>query len=46
MRPTPDFCCATACKAEFDEETLRESGVFSWKAENSRQPSAVGLSKT
>ena len=28
--PTPDFCCATP-DGEFDEEVLRESGLFSWK---------------
>ena len=29
-------------KGEFEEDVLRESGVFSWKAEGSRQSSVVG----
>jgi DNA primase len=40
--PDSGFLLRDRLQAEFDEETLRESGVFSWKAENSRQPSAVG----
>ena len=28
-------------KGEFEEDVLRESGLFSWKAESSRQPSAL-----
>ena len=40
--PDSGFILRDRLKGEFDEETLRESGVFSWKEENSRQPSAVG----
>ena len=32
-------------QSEFDEEVLRESGLFSWKAESRRQPSAVSSQK-
>jgi DNA primase len=39
--PDSGFILRDRLKSEFDEEVLRESGVFSWKAENSRQPSAV-----
>jgi DNA primase len=39
--PDSGFILRDRLKGEFDEDVLRESGVFSWKAENSRQPSAV-----
>jgi DNA primase len=39
--PDSGFTLRDRLKVEFDEEVLRESGVFSWKTENSRQPSAV-----
>src|SRR6202165_3790414 len=39
--PDSGFILRDRLKAEFDEEVLRESGVFSWKAENSRQPTAL-----
>ena len=39
--PDSGFILRDRLKGEFDEEVLRESGVFSWKEENSRQPSAV-----
>jgi DNA primase len=40
--PDSGFILRDRLKTEFDEEALRESGVFSWKVENSRQPAAVG----
>jgi DNA primase len=39
--PDSGFILRDRLKGEFEEDVLRESGVFSWKAENSRQPSAV-----
>jgi len=39
--PDSGFILRDRLKGEFEEEALRESGIFSWKAENSRQPSAV-----
>jgi DNA primase len=39
--PDSGFILRDRLKGEFDEDVLRESGVFSWKAENSRQSSAV-----
>ncbi len=39
--PDSGFLLRDRLKGEFDEEMLRESGVFSWKQENSRQPSAL-----
>jgi DNA primase len=39
--PDSGFILRDRLKGEFEEEVLRESGVFSWKAENSRQPSSV-----
>jgi DNA primase len=42
--PDSGFLLRDALRREFDEELLRESGLFSWKEssqENSRQPSAV-----
>jgi DNA primase len=38
--PDSGFVLRDRLKGEFGEEVLRESGVFSWKAESSRQPSA------
>ena len=38
--PDSGFLLRDALRREFDEELLRESGLFSWKAD-SRQPSAV-----
>jgi DNA primase len=38
--PDSGFLLRDALRREFDEETLRESGLFSWKEEG-RQPSAV-----
>jgi DNA primase len=40
--PDSGFILRDRLKTEFDEEALRESGVFSWKVESSRQPAAVG----
>jgi len=39
--PDSGFQLRDALRREFDEDLLRESGLFSWK-EDSRQPSAVG----
>jgi DNA primase len=39
--PESGFILRDRLKGEFEEEVLRESGVFSWKAESSRQPSAL-----
>jgi DNA primase len=39
--PDSGFILRDRLKGEFEEEVLRESGVFSWKAENSRQTSAI-----
>jgi DNA primase len=39
--PDSGFILRDRLRGEFEEEVLRESGVFSWKQENSRQPSAV-----
>jgi DNA primase len=40
--PDSGFLLRDALRREFDEELLRESGLFSWKEDNSRQPSALG----
>src|ERR1022692_1024086 len=40
--PDSGFALKDALRREFDEELLRESGLFSWK-EDSRQPSAISL---
>jgi DNA primase len=37
--PDSGFLLRDRLKNEFDEETLRESGLFSWKQEDSSQPS-------
>ena len=39
--PDSGFLLRDALRREFDEELLRESGLFSWKEGGSRQPSAV-----
>jgi DNA primase len=39
--PDSGFVLRDRLRGEFEEDVLRESGVFSWKAEGSRQPSAV-----
>ena len=39
--PDSGFVLRDRMKGEFEEDVLRESGLFSWKAANSRQPSAV-----
>jgi DNA primase len=39
--PDSGFILRDQLKGEFEEEVLRESGVFSWKVESSRQTSAV-----
>ena len=40
--PDSGFLLRDALRREFDEELLRESGLFSWKEEGSRQSPAVG----
>ena len=40
--PDSGFVLRDRMKGEFDEDVLRESGLFSWKAEDSRQTSARG----
>src|SRR3954468_427381 len=39
--PDSGFILRDRLRGEFDEEVLRESGVFSWKAESGSQPSTV-----
>ncbi len=39
--PESGFVLRDRLRGEFEEEVLRESGLFSWKTESSRQPSAV-----
>ena len=39
--PDSGFLLRDRLRGEFEEEVLRESGVFSWKTENSFQPSAL-----
>jgi DNA primase len=39
--PDSGFILRDRLKGEFPEDALRESGLFSWKQEDSRQPSAV-----
>ena len=41
MRRIQGFILRDRLRGEFEEDVLRESGVFSWKAESSRQTSAV-----
>jgi len=40
--PDSGFLLRDRLRGEFEEDILRESGVFSWKTESSRQSSAVG----
>jgi len=40
--PDSGFLLRDALRRDFDEELLRESGLFSWKEEGSRESSAVG----
>ena len=44
--PDSGFLLRDRLKGEFPEEVLRESGLFSWKAESSRQPSALSPQRT
>jgi DNA primase len=39
--PDSGFLMRDRLATEFSEEVLRESGLFSWKQEDSRQPSAI-----
>jgi DNA primase len=39
--PDSGFLLKDRLRGEFSEEVLRESGLFSWKQEDSRQPSAI-----
>lgn len=39
--PDSGFHLRDALRRDYDEEVMRESGLFSWKQEDSRQPSAV-----
>jgi len=39
--PDSGFLLRDRLKNEFSEDALRESGLFSWKTEDSRQPSAI-----
>jgi DNA primase len=41
--PDSGFLLRDALRREFDEESLRESGLFSWKEEGSRQSSVPSL---
>ncbi len=41
--PDSGFLLRDALRREFDEELLRESGLFSWKEEDRSQLSAVAL---
>jgi DNA primase len=40
--PDSGFLLRDRLASEFSEEVLRESGLFSWKQEDSRQPSTAG----
>src|SRR5215472_17933213 len=44
--PDSGFLLRDRLKAEFSEDVLRESGLFSWKEEESRQPSAISRQET
>ncbi len=44
--PDSGFLLRDRLAGEFSEEVLRESGLFSWKQEDSRQPSAVSRQQT
>jgi DNA primase len=39
--PESGFVLRDRLRGEFEEDVLRESGLFSWKVESSRQPSAL-----
>jgi DNA primase len=39
--PESGFVLRDRLRGEFEEDVLRESGLFSWKVESSRQPSAI-----
>jgi DNA primase len=41
--PDSGFLLRDRLKGEFDEDTLRESGLFSWKQDNRLPPSGAGL---
>jgi DNA primase len=43
--PDSGFLLRDALRRDFDEELLRESGLFSWKEEGSRQSSGVSRQK-
>jgi DNA primase len=43
--PDSGFLLRDRMAGEFGEEVLRESGLFSWKQEDSRQPSAVSYQR-
>jgi DNA primase len=44
--PDSGFILRDRLKGEFEEDVLRESGVFSWKVESGRQTSAVSLQQS
>lgn len=44
--PDSGFLLRDRLAGEFNEEALRESGLFSWKQEDGRQPSAVSRQPT
>jgi DNA primase len=44
--PDSGFLLRDRLRGDFEEEVLRESGMFSWKAENSRQASALSPQQT
>src|SRR4029077_8140233 len=44
--PDSGFLLRDRLKGEFSEEVLRESGLFSWKQDDSRQPSALSSQAT
>jgi len=44
--PDSGFLLRDRLKGEFSEEVLRESGLFSWKQQDSSQPSAVSRQQT
>jgi DNA primase len=44
--PDSGFLLRDRLQGEFSEEVLRESGLFSWKQEDSRQPSALSRQPT
>jgi DNA primase len=44
--PDSGFLLRDRLAGEFSEEVLRESGLFSWKQEDSREPSAISRQQT